>query len=159
HASRAFVTFKTFGAATVARQVLHCAIPGRMAAGMAPEPRDVYWPNIIVSRSQHTMRWLLTEVFLGTLMLFFPVLVTFISLLVSADNLIASSEVVKSLCARSTIFESAIELVQPLCLIGLMATLPALLRWVGHLEGIISEAANELSVLSRYFTFQARPVF
>ncbi|CAN0467782.1 unnamed protein product, partial [Hapterophycus canaliculatus] len=52
YSSRAFVTFRSFGAATVARQVLHCARPGRMAASSAPEPRDVYWPNAIVTRRQ-----------------------------------------------------------------------------------------------------------
>lgn len=52
YSSRAFVTFRSFGAATVARQVLHCARPGRMAAKSAPEPRDVYWPNAIVTRRQ-----------------------------------------------------------------------------------------------------------
>lgn len=52
YSSRAFVTFRSFSAATVARQVLHCARPGRMAARSAPEPRDVYWPNAIVTRRQ-----------------------------------------------------------------------------------------------------------
>lgn len=52
YSSRAFVTFRSFAAATVARQVLHCARPGRMAASSAPEPRDVYWPNAIVTRRQ-----------------------------------------------------------------------------------------------------------
>lgn len=52
YSSRAFVTFKSFAAATVARQVPQCARPGRMATGSAPEPRDVYWPNAIVTRRQ-----------------------------------------------------------------------------------------------------------
>lgn len=52
YSSRAFVTFRSFSAATVARQVLHCARPGRMAASSAPEARDIYWPNAIVTRRQ-----------------------------------------------------------------------------------------------------------
>ena len=54
YSSRAFVTFRSFSASTVARQVLHCARPGRMWEKAAPEPRDVYWPNAIVTRRQVT---------------------------------------------------------------------------------------------------------
>lgn len=41
---------------------------------------------------------------------------------------------VDNLCRRSSLFESMIELVQPTAVITVMATLPLLLRWVGHFE-------------------------
>lgn len=41
---------------------------------------------------------------------------------------------VSKLCRRSSLFESMIELIQPMAVIAVMATLPLLLRWVGHFE-------------------------
>ncbi|CAM9189765.1 unnamed protein product, partial [Choristocarpus tenellus] len=108
---------------------------------------------------QHKLRWLTVEVLLFTLMLFFPVLVTFLSFVISAESLMQRSEVIKNLCAQSTLFESLVELLQPLSLIILMATLPRLLRWVGHLEGNMAESWNQMTVLSRYFSFQVLNVF
>eukprot|EP00903_Cladosiphon_okamuranus_P008738 g8370.t1 len=159
YSSRAFVTFRSFGAATVARQVLHCARPGRMAASSAPEPRDVYWPNAIVTRRQHTARRVCVEVFLGVLMLLFPVLVTMLSFVFSAENLMHRSEVVSNLCRRSSLFQSMIELIQPMSIITVMAALPVLLRWVGHFEGNLAESWIQMQTLSRYFTFQVLNVF
>ncbi|CAM9768390.1 unnamed protein product, partial [Ectocarpus sp. 12 AP-2014] len=176
YSSRAFVTFRSFGAATVARQVLHCARPGRMAASSAPEPRDVYWPNAIVTRRQHTARRVCVEILLAVLMLLFPVLVTLLSFVFSAENLMQRSEVVKNLCRRSSLFESVVELTQPMAVITVMATLPLLLRWVGHFEaseascscccccfcwccGNLAESWIQMQTLSRYFTFQVLNVF
>ncbi|CAN0250372.1 unnamed protein product, partial [Ectocarpus sp. 4 AP-2014] len=161
YSSRAFVTFRSFGAATVARQVLHCARPGRMAASSAPEPRDVYWPNAIVTRRQHTARRVCVEILLAVLMLLFPVLVTLLSFVFSAENLMQRSEVVKNLCRRSSLFESVVELTQPMAVITVMATLPLLLRWVGYFEasGNLAQSWIQMQTLSRYFTFQVLNVF
>jgi hypothetical protein len=93
-ATRAFVTFTSYTAATTAQQVLHCAKPGRMAVVPAPEPRDVYWPNIIVSRRVHTSRWLLVEVVLISATVFYPVMVTLLSYMLSPDQLTLHYEVI-----------------------------------------------------------------
>eukprot|EP00611_Tribonema_gayanum_P023537 TRINITY_DN496_c0_g1_i6.p1 TRINITY_DN496_c0_g1~~TRINITY_DN496_c0_g1_i6.p1 ORF type:complete len:942 (+),score=353.08 TRINITY_DN496_c0_g1_i6:140-2965(+) len=158
-ASRAFVTFKTFAAATTAMQVLHCSKPGRMDAVPAPEPRDVCWPNIIVSRRTHTIRWLLVEVVLAALMVFFPVIVTLMSYAISADQITQRSKLMEGLCMRSQVFRSAVELLQPICLMAVMSTLPALLGVVGNLEGIIAHSRIQLVVLGRLFQFQIINVF
>lgn len=157
--SRAFVTFKTFAAATTARQVLHCGRPRRMSARSAPEPRDVVWENIIVGRRAHGVRRFFVEVILACLMVFFPVIVTLLSYAVSADQLIDRNEVIYSLCNQSSLFRSAVQLIQPLCLIILMSVLPILLEWLGTLEGIISQSQNQITVMSRLFLFQIINVF
>ena len=48
--SKAFVTFKTFTAATTARQVVHMQLAGRMAVSEAPEPSDIIWQNMYTTR-------------------------------------------------------------------------------------------------------------
>ena len=51
-------------------------------------------PNIIVSRRAHALRWLLVELVLAALMVFFPVLVALLSYAVSADQLTLHSHVI-----------------------------------------------------------------
>lgn len=46
---KAFVTFSTFTAASIARQSMHSYDPGKMKVTHAPEPRDVIWENITMS--------------------------------------------------------------------------------------------------------------
>ncbi|CAN0427215.1 unnamed protein product, partial [Ascophyllum nodosum] len=160
YSSRAFVTFRSFSASTVARNVLHCARPGRMSAKAAPESRDVYWPNAIVTRRQHTIRRTVVEILVGLLMLLFPVLVTMLSFMFSAENLMQRFQVIKAMCDRSSLFQSMVELIQPMCVIAVMETLPLLLRWVGHLEASFRWGLwIQMTTLSRLFAFQILNVF
>jgi len=49
--SKAFITFRTFQAATIARQVVHMQLAGHMAISEAPEPTDVTWINMYTTRT------------------------------------------------------------------------------------------------------------
>ena len=50
------------------------------------------------------------------------------------DRTFALFQVTKAMCERSSLFQSMVEVIQPMCVITVMETLPLLLRWVGHLE-------------------------
>ncbi len=152
-ASRAFMTFRTFAAATTAQQVVHCARPYKMAVVPAPEPHDVFWPNIIVSRSTHATRWLVVELVLVFAMGFFPMLVTLLSFELSADHLMHQFTIIREFCEHSKILRAGVELIQPLLLISVMSLLPSLLYWVGTVEGLISYSQNQLAILSRMYAF------
>ncbi|CAM9898767.1 unnamed protein product [Ectocarpus sp. 6 AP-2014] len=156
---RAFVTFKTFSAATVARQVLHGAAPGRMAAEESPEARDIYWFNTRVTQNQRNRRRVLVEVFLGLLYVFYVVPVTLLYLLLSEDSVTTYADWVADLYDNSTIFAAFVQLLQPIALLVLMNTLPPLIRLLGMAEGFPAESRNQQAVLSRYFYFQIINVF
>ncbi|CAN0286874.1 unnamed protein product, partial [Ectocarpus sp. 8 AP-2014] len=156
---RAFVTFKTFSAATVARQVLHGAAPGRMAAEESPEARDIYWFNTRVTQNQRNRRRVLVEVFLGLLYVFYVVPVTLLYLLLSEDSVTSYADWVADLYDNNTIFAAFVQLLQPIALLVLMNTLPPLIRLVGMAEGFPAESRNQQAVLSRYFYFQIINVF
>ena len=53
---KAFVTFKTFTAATTARQVIHMQLAGHMSITEAPEPRDVQWQHLSRTRKGTMLR-------------------------------------------------------------------------------------------------------
>ncbi len=152
-ASRAFMTFRTFTAATTAQQVLHCARPYKMAVVPAPEPCDVFWPNIIVSRRTRATRWLVVELVLISAMIFFPMLVALLSFELSADHLMQRFTIIRNFCKHSKIFRAGVELTQPLLLLSVMSLLPTLLYWVGTVEGLISHSQNQLAILSRMYAF------
>ncbi|CAM9678070.1 unnamed protein product [Ectocarpus sp. 4 AP-2014] len=156
---RAFVTFKTFSAATVARQVLHGAAPGRMAAEESPEARDIYWFNTRVTQNQRNRRRILVEVFLGLLYVFYVVPVTLLYLLLSEDSVTSYADWVAELYDNNTIFAALVQLLQPIALLVLMNTLPPLIRLLGMAEGFPAESRNQQAVLSRYFYFQIINVF
>eukprot|EP00612_Vaucheria_litorea_P001940 CAMPEP_0171454212 /NCGR_PEP_ID=MMETSP0945-20130129/1592_1 /TAXON_ID=109269 /ORGANISM="Vaucheria litorea, Strain CCMP2940" /LENGTH=539 /DNA_ID=CAMNT_0011979197 /DNA_START=1259 /DNA_END=2878 /DNA_ORIENTATION=- len=153
-ASRAFITFKSFAAATTAKQVLHCGKPGRMTATAAPEPRDVCWFNIFASKRMKLLRWILVEIALVLLMVFFPLIVTLGSYVFSIGQMTANSALMNDLCNRSEVFRSAAEMVQPVFLLGIMSTLPTILGEMGIFEGIVSKSKIQIKVLARYFQFQ-----
>ncbi|CAN0143612.1 unnamed protein product, partial [Ectocarpus fasciculatus] len=156
---RAFVTFKTFSAATVARQVLHGAAPGRMAAEESPEARDIYWFNTRVTQNQRNRRRILVEVFLGLLYVFYVVPVTLLYLLLSEDSVTSYADWVADLYDDSMIFAAFVQLLQPIALLVLMNTLPPLIRLLGMAEGFPAESRNQQATLSRYFYFQIINVF
>eukprot|EP00752_Nemacystus_decipiens_P015850 g14160.t1 len=156
---RAFVTFKTFSAATVARQVLHGAAPGRMAAEESPEPRDIYWFNTRVTQMERKRRRIFVEGFLLVLYVFYVIPVTLLYLLLSEDSVTSYASWIKNLYDDSTIFAALVQMLQPMALLLLMNTLPPLIRLLGMLEGFPAESRNQLAVLSRYFYFQIINVF
>ncbi|CAM9535056.1 unnamed protein product [Scytosiphon promiscuus] len=156
---RAFVTFKTFSAATVARQVLHGAAPGRMAAQESPEPRDIYWFNTRVTQVQRKRRRILVEAFLLLLYVFYVVPVTLLYLLLSEDSVTSYADWIADLYDNSSVFAALVQLLQPMALLVLMNTLPPLIRLLGMLEGFPAESRNQQAILSRYFYFQIINVF
>lgn len=158
---KAFVTFKTFAAATVARQVHHAAKPELLRAYGAPEPRDVYWFNAYVARSTRRKRRIVVDTFLALLYLFWVVPVTLLYLTFSRENLIAGSSWLKDRCGdgQQELICLSLDMVQPILLLGLMNVLPPLIRVLGMLEGIAAESWNQRVALSRYFWFQVINVF
>ena len=58
---QAFITFRTFQAATIARQVVHMQLAGHMAISEAPEPTDVTWINMYTTRTGQLYRRFLVE--------------------------------------------------------------------------------------------------
>lgn len=80
---KAFVCFNSFKGAAIATQVFHAATPGGMHAQMAPEPRDIFWPNVHVSSKRRTTRRVIANAIVALLLIFYIVPVTLISLVLS----------------------------------------------------------------------------
>lgn len=156
---KAFVVMKTFTASTIAIQSMHSSKPGSMQVVTAPEPRDVLWDNIYVSKGALRTRSYLGQALVLLLIGFYVVPVALVSLLVSESALVSSSERLNQLDQASAFFSSAIAMVQPVCIVTLQQTLPPLFIAIGKAEGLVSFSEVQMRAFSRYFLFQVVNVF
>ena len=93
--SKAFVTFRTLSAATIAQQVLHYAKPGGMTVTAGPEPRDIFWQNLYMARQEGLYRRLIVNFVIGLGLITYVIPVTLI-------NFVASSTALKE-CAPASL--------------------------------------------------------
>lgn len=156
---KAFVVMRTFTAATIAIQSMHSSKPGSMQVSTAPEPRDILWNNIYMSKGAHRTRSYLGEFLVLLLITFYVVPMAMVSLLVSESALISSSPRLAQLSRASAFFAALIGLVQPLFIVGLQQLLPPLFIAIGRAEGITAFSEVQMRAFSRYFLFQVINVF
>lgn len=156
---KAFVVMRTYTAATIAIQSMHSSKPGSMQVVTAPEPRDILWDNIYMSKGAHRTRYYMGEFVVNMLICFYVVPIATVSLLVSEQALVSSSPRLAQLDQASPIFSMAISLVQPLCIVGLQQLLPPLFVGIGRAEGRTSFSEVQMQAFSRYFYFQVLNVF
>ena len=88
---KAFVVMKTFTASTIAIQSMHSSRPGSMQVTTAPEPRDILWGNVYLSKGAKRTRSYIGEALILIITTFYIVPVALVSLLVSESALISSS--------------------------------------------------------------------
>lgn len=156
---KAFVIMRTFTASTIAIQSMHSSKPGSMQVATAPEPRDVLWSNVYVSKGARKTRTLIADLVCLFIISFYIIPVTIISLLVSENALVSYSPRIAQLDKASALFSSAIALVQPLCLVGVQQLLPPIFIFIGKSEGILSFSEVQMKAFSRYFMFQVLNIF
>lgn len=156
---KAFVVMRTFTASTIAIQSMHSSKPGAMNVVTAPEPRDILWQNIYVSKGALRTRSYIGEMLVLLLIAFYVVPVALVSLLVSESALVSSSPRLAQLDDASAFFSTAIAMVQPLCIVGIQQLLPPLFILIGKAEGIICFSEVQMRAFSQYFLFQVVNVF
>jgi hypothetical protein len=157
----AFITFKTFGAATVAQQVNHSTGDGRgqLRPFAAPEPRDLCWEHSHISRVERRARRLWADAFLFGLSVFWVIPVTLTYIVFSPDALNNTFPRIGELSAKFVVVQSFVELIYPSVLMLVMSLLPPIIRMVGVLEGSLCESEIQSTGLGRYYIFQVLNVF
>jgi len=156
---KAFVVMRTFAAATIAIQSMHSSKPGAMQVTSAPEPRDILWRNVYVSKGATRTRSMLGEFLVILIISFYTIPVALVSLLVSETALVNSSPRLAQLDQATALFSSVIALVQPICIVMIQQILPPLFMTIGKLEGLVCFSDIQMRAFSRYFLFQVVNVF
>lgn len=83
----AFVSFKTRWGAAVCAQTQQSSNPTLWLTEWAPEPRDVYWPNLAIPFVELTIRRLLMAVSLFFLTFFFMFPIAFVQSLANIEGI------------------------------------------------------------------------
>lgn len=157
--SKAFLTFKSFTAATIARQVLHMQRVNQMSVSEAPEPRDIIWENLYISRSAQKTRRFVIECLVVLLTAVWVAPVTIVAMVLSADQLRKISPTLDKSCDDYPVLVSVLQLIQPLAVVILMDILPPILTTSAMIEGCVSMSKVQMRVFDRYFMFQIVNVF
>jgi calcium permeable stress-gated cation channel len=139
--------------------VHHGSKPGQLQSREAPEPRDLYWFNVHISRQTRAKRRVIVDAFLCLLYVFWVIPVTALFLVFSQKALSARYSWIADSCANASYFCTSLGTIQPVLLLVLMNLLPPLIRVLGMAEGCSSESWNQKLTLSRYFYFQIINVF
>jgi len=157
--SKAFITFKTFTAATTARQVLHIQLPGRLAIQEAPQGSDIIWSNMYTTRRSKMFRSFVVDILIIWMIVLWIVPITLASLILSASALRSKHHHLNELCQESSFLASLIQFIQPITLVLLMELWPITLAELARISGIVSYSKCQKVVFTRYFTFQVINVF
>ena len=83
----AFVSFKTRWGAAVCAQTQQTRNPTIWLTGWAPEPRDVYWPNLAIPYVHLSIRRLIMSVAFFFLTFFFIIPIAFVQSLASIEGI------------------------------------------------------------------------
>lgn len=159
YSTAGFVTFNSVVAASTAAQVLHAMVPNTVNVELAPEPREVYWPGVVMSpllrtAGAHTVTLLKIPLIWG-----YIIAILFIASLQNLDTMTNTP----GLGWVADLPESVRGIVQGLLpvilLSALMAILPMILRKFAERAGEASESAIQTYVFGTHYAYQVVFVF
>lgn len=155
----AFVSFKTRWGAAVCAQTQQSKNPTIWLTEWAPEPRDVYWPNLAIPYVSLTVRRLIVAVAFFFLTFFFMIPIAFVQSLATIEGIEKAAPFLKSVIEMSFI-KSVIQGFLPgIALKLFLIFLPAILMLMSKFEGFNSLSSLERRSASRYYLFNFVNVF
>ncbi|KAJ3029101.1 UNVERIFIED_CONTAM: hypothetical protein HDU68_000140 [Siphonaria sp. JEL0065] len=151
----AFVTFDSPQSAALASQIMIQKRPFICIAKMAPEPRDVYWPNLssrTASASIKTFRWFVMN---SISILIFLSSILWVAFSSSLPNWTKLPFLEQFLDQLSDSVKDALTQVVPVALFtSWTSSLPYLLLVICQLQGYEAQSWIEQAMFSKYYTYQ-----
>ncbi len=156
----AFVTLDSIPACQMAVQALLDPQPGRLQAKLAPAPSDVVWRNTYLPRSNRMVRsWIIT-LFIIVLTVFWLIPVIALAGLLNICNIRQVWPPLADLLEEHDILKSLVQTALPTLVVSLLnVAVPFFYDYLANLQGMISQAEVELSVISKNFFFTFFNVF
>ncbi|MBW0500114.1 hypothetical protein O181_039829 [Austropuccinia psidii MF-1] len=153
--SIAFVTLEDFIDAQLLCQVTHWSSPGKALVSLAPEPRDIYWSNLSITRFSLKIRNALVLVSMALLYGFWATPVSFLAKLMSYDTLVSllNPKLVEWIEDSPTIKALIQNSLPTLAIILFNALLPIFLDWLSTQQGFKSKSLIEYSLMKKYHLF------
>lgn len=155
----AFVSFKSRWGAAVCAQTQQTRNPTIWLTEWAPEPRDVYWPNLAIPYVSLSVRRLIIAVAFFFLTFFFMIPIAFVQTLASLDGIQKAAPWLKPLIDVPFIKSFIQGFLPGIALKLFLIFLPAILMMMSKFEGFGSISSLERRAASRYYLFSFVNIF
>lgn len=155
----AFVSFKSRWGAAVCAQTQQTRNPTIWLTEWAPEPRDVYWPNLAIPYVHLSVRRLLMSVAFFFLTFFFIIPIAFVQSLASIEGIQRYAPFLKVIVEKPLIKGFLQGFLPGLALKLFLIFLPSILMMMSKFEGFEALSKLERRSASRYYIFNFVNVF
>ncbi|KAF8031458.1 hypothetical protein BT93_D0617 [Corymbia citriodora subsp. variegata] len=155
----AFVSFKTRWGAAVCAQTQQCRNPTLWLTDWAPEPCDVYWPNLAIPYVSLTIRRLIMAIAFFFLTFFFMIPIAFVQSLASIEGIEKVAPFLKFIIDVGFIKSFIQGFLPGIALKLFLIFLPTILMIMSKFEGYISLSSLERRSATRYYLFNFVNVF
>ncbi|CAE6531156.1 unnamed protein product [Rhizoctonia solani] len=150
----AFVTFEEMASAQIASQVEHNLPSTHIRTAPAPEPRDIYWPNVTLSPGATLFRETIVLGFMGVLLSFWSVPVAGLASLLSYKEIKKVMPWLAKLIDMDPRIQALVQNSLPsFSVTALNSLLPFLLEALSYLQGNKARSWAEYALLKKYFLF------
>ncbi|KAM0790961.1 hypothetical protein ACM66B_004266 [Microbotryomycetes sp. NB124-2] len=147
----AFVTFQTLAAAQIAAQTVHYPHASVFMTELAPEPRDINWSNLSLSRSARFIRKVLVTITLLVLLSVWLVPVLFLSQLLSWRTIKETAPRLADFIGKSPRLRGFVQTSLPsLAMVAFNNALPFFLDGLSIFQGLQARSWIEYSMLKKY---------
>ncbi|XP_045816798.1 calcium permeable stress-gated cation channel 1-like isoform X2 [Trifolium pratense] len=155
----AFVSFKSRWGAAVCAQTQQTRNPTIWLTEWAPEPRDVYWPNLAIPYVSLSVRRLIIAVAFFFLTFFFMIPIAIVQGLASLDGIQKAAPWLKPLVSIPIIKSFIQGFLPGIALKLFLIFLPTILMIMSKFEGFGSISSLERRSASRYYLFSFVNIF
>ncbi|XP_021774270.1 CSC1-like protein RXW8 isoform X1 [Chenopodium quinoa] len=155
----AFVFFKTRYAAACAAQAHQSSNPMLWVTNLAPEPRDVYWPNLAIPYRQFWLRRTATLLATAAFLVFFIAPVTLVQSLANLTQLQQAFPFLKGLLKKPYVSQLVTGYLPSVILVLFFYTVPPLMILFSTIEGSISRSGRKRGACCKVLFFTIWNVF
>ncbi|KAF7016006.1 unnamed protein product [Triticum aestivum] len=149
----AFVSFNSQWGAAVCAQTQQTSNPTVWLTEWAPEPRDVYWPNLAIPFVELSVRRLIMAVALFFLTFFFMVPIALVQSVANLDDIERVLPFLKPIIERNGPRSVIQGFLPGIALKIFLIFLPTILMAMSKIEGHVSLSGLERRTASKYFLF------
>uniref|UniRef100_A0A7C8Z1U3 Uncharacterized protein n=1 Tax=Opuntia streptacantha TaxID=393608 RepID=A0A7C8Z1U3_OPUST len=155
----AFVSFKTRWGAAVCAQTQQTRNPTIWLTKWAPEPRDVYWPNLAIPYVHLSIRRLIITVAFFFLTFFFMIPIAFVQTLASIEGIEKYAPFLRPVVEMKFIKSFLQGFLPGLVLKLFLIFLPSILMMMSKFEGFECLSSLERRAAGKYYIFNFVNVF
>ncbi|KAI4341012.1 hypothetical protein MLD38_025789 [Melastoma candidum] len=155
----AFVSFRSRWGAAVCAQTQQSRNPTVWLTEWAPEPRDVFWPNLAIPYFSLSVRKLLVAVAFFFLTFFFMIPIALVQSLANIEGIEKALPFLKPIIEMKVIKSFIQGFLPGIALKVFLLFLPSILMLMSRFEGSVSVSALERRSATKYYLFQFINVF